>query len=152
METKKSIYLWLMVGIFQKLVIVWTRWGTKTLKSGSVGTQELFVLVFWTEAILLLFYPASQTYANHPLDEKKTFAKLLHLKEVAFPASSIYVGHAYLRHGGCGGWRSSSLRYHTYLILSSYDPKDVESFPYRASATLMWKPARASGEKEQNSM
>lgn len=68
------------------------------------------------------------------------------------PSCSIFVGHEYLKYGGCGWPDSDSLCYHIYLIALSYDLKDAVAFGYKASFYVVKKSATGSGKDgaEQN--
>lgn len=66
------------------------------------------VLFLWSEAICLLICPASHTYVQYRMAEKK-LAKLLPLKELAIQTFAVLVGRWNTQHGECGGRDSHSL-------------------------------------------
>lgn len=114
-------------------------------------SRRFFVEVPESAAICLLVCSASHSYAHYPMAEKK-LAKLVHAEEVAIPTYFIFVGHRYLRHGGCG-WRSShSLRCHPYPIASVYVLKGTGTLTSWASYAVFEMPAIGSRKKEWNRM
>lgn len=117
-----------MVAIFCQAIVVRTRIGTTTLKSGNIEDHGFFILFPRSEAICLSVYPAIHFSMHYPMDEKKRLAELLRLQEVAIPALSVLVDYGYLPHGGRGWWGSPTLQYHTYIIPFSYDLEDAVSF------------------------
>lgn len=89
--------------------------GHSDLEVPEGQSPAFFVLVYGSESIRLLVCPASHTYVRYAIAEKK-LAKLLHLRKLAVPAYSVFVGRGYLQHGVCGRRDSHYLRYHTYVI------------------------------------
>lgn len=78
-----------------------------------------------TEPVSLLVCSAPRPYLFYQPVEKKKFAKLRRIEEVRIATFPVFVRHGYLPHGGFG-WRGShTLRYHTYLLLTSYEVKDA---------------------------
>lgn len=78
---------------------------------------------------------------------KKVIAGLLLLKEVLILAFSVFVGHMYQNHGGCGRRSSHDLRHDMHLIPASYDMKDAVVFEC-TSIFAVCKKAAANSEKE----
>lgn len=110
----------------------------------------LFVLLSGSEVICPLVCPASNTYAQYPMPEKKALAEQLHAVEAIIPIYSVFVGHRYLQHGVCSWWTSHSLCCHTYLILSSYYLKDTVALSYKSTFFVVKKPATVSGRRERS--
>lgn len=83
-------------------------------------SQEFFVNFSGFEAICLEVCPAPHSYIPYAIDETCNLDEMRRLVERAIPPFSTFVGHGYLRDGESGWQGSDSLRYPSYLILSSY--------------------------------
>lgn len=94
-------------------------------------------------------YCVASLFALPGVLKTMNLAKFSHLEEVAIPAYSVLIGHLHMRHGGRGyrGWHN--LRYHTYLIPSSYDLKDAVEFAYKASSPVVKTSATSSGKLQR---
>lgn len=70
----------------------------------NFGRSEprVFVLVFGSESICLLIFPALRTYVQYLIIKKKKLFGLFFQEEAAVLPYSIFVVHGYLHHGGCG--------------------------------------------------
>lgn len=62
--------------------------------------------------------------------EKKKLTELLRLEEVPTPAVFDFVGQRYPQYGRIHLHGFQGLEYYTYLVLASYDLKDVVASAY----------------------
>lgn len=107
---------------------------SEVLKARS---PRFFVLISGFEAICVLVYLSSNSYVDDPMDGRTKLAELFSRGEVAVPAYSVFVQHGYVEHGRCS-WRGShTLSYDTYLNFSSYDPRDMVVYPYKADVSVV---------------
>lgn len=73
----------------------------------------------------------------------------MRLEELVISAYSVFIVHRYQYHGECGLQSFHDIRYHTYLIFTSFKLYGDVAFVYKSSFSILAKPATRLGEVEK---
>lgn len=121
--------------------------GQNDFEDRESRTPGSFILVSGSEALFLLVCPALHTYTHYPISEKKNFAELMSLEELAILVYYVLVEHRYLQRGVCG-WRGfHHLSDHIYFMSLSCNLKEEVAIAYGASTAVVMKPVTVLGEE-----